>query len=122
MDKRLSSIGNYKLSRDTIGRGSFSRVVLANHIVLNKNVALKVISLDKIKDPYVRKNLFREAKLMEVLSHPNVVPLHEVCFADTFYCLSMDLYEGGCLCNFVMNSPDSKLSESTTKVFFKQIV
>ena len=56
----LSSIGNYKLTPTTLGKGSFSKVVLANHIILNKQVALKVVTLHKIYDPYVSKNLKRE--------------------------------------------------------------
>ena len=66
-----SSIGNYKLTPTTLGKGSFSKVVLANHIILNKQVALKVVTLRKIKDPYVSKNLKREPAIMEKLNHPH---------------------------------------------------
>ena len=47
----LSSIGNYKLTPTTLGKGSFSKVVLANHVILNKQVALKVVIFHKIKEP-----------------------------------------------------------------------
>ena len=81
----LSSIGNYKLTPTTLGKGSFSKVVLANHIILNKQVALKVVTLRKIKDPYVSKNLKRESAIMEKLNHPTIVSLHEVVFVIYFY-------------------------------------
>ena len=71
----LSSIGNYKLTPTTLGKGSFSKVVLANHIILNKQVALKVVTLRKIKDPYVSKNLKREPAIMAKLKHPIIVSL-----------------------------------------------
>ena len=80
-----SSIGNYKLTPTTLGKGSFSKVVLANHVILNKQVALKVVTLHKIKDPYVSKNLKREAAIMAKLNHPNIVSLHEVVSVGDFH-------------------------------------
>ena len=50
-----SSIDNYKLTPTT-----FCNVDLADHVILNKQVALKVVTLHKIKDPCVSKNLKRE--------------------------------------------------------------
>ena len=47
-----SSIDNYKLTPTT-----FCNVDLADHVILNKQVALKVVTLHKIKDPCVSKNL-----------------------------------------------------------------
>ena len=76
--KHFSSIGNYKLTTTTLGKGSFSKVVLADHVILKKQVALKVMTLSKIKDPYVWKTLKREADIMTKLDHPNIVTLHEV--------------------------------------------
>ena len=74
----FSSIGNYKLTTTTLGKGSFSKVALADHVILKKQVALKVVTLSKIKDPYVWKTLRREADIMIKLDHPNIVTLHEV--------------------------------------------
>ena len=59
--------------------------VLTNHVILNKQVALKVVTLHKIKDPYVSKNLKRESAIMEKLNHPTIVSLHEVVFVIYFY-------------------------------------
>ena len=38
--------------------------VLANHVILNKQVALKVATLHKIKEPYVSKNLKQEPAII----------------------------------------------------------
>ena len=72
---RLVSIANYSLSSLTIGEGSFSKVKVARHKVLQKNVAIKLIKKSSIKDPYVLKNLEREAKILGTLQHNNVVRL-----------------------------------------------
>ena len=120
--RRLAAIGNYQLSSITIGKGSFSKVMLANHIILNKNVALKVMSLCKIEDPYVKKNVQREASIMSRLHHPNVVALHEVCSTKDFFCLAMDFYSGGTLCDLVQDHPGGKLEEEQARIYFKQMV
>ena len=74
-----SSIGNYKLTPTT-----FCNVDLADHVILNKQVALKVVTLHKIKDPYVSKNLKREPAML--------VSLQEVVSVGGFYCLVHDFY------------------------------
>ena len=59
---------------------------LADYINLNKQVALKVVTLHKIKDPYVSKNLKREPAML--------VSLKEVVSVGGFYCLVSTL-DGG---------------------------
>ena len=120
--QRLAAIGNYQLSPLVLGKGSFSRVVLAHHVLLKKKVALKVITRSEIKDPYVKKNLWREVSIMLKLNHPNVVSLHEVCSYDNFFCLVMDMYPGGTLCDLLEKHPDGKLGEVQTKSFLSQLV
>ena len=120
--RRLAAIGNYQLSSITIGKGSFSKVVLANHIILKKNVAMKILTLPNIEDPYVIKNINREATIMSKLHHPNVVSLHEVCSIKDFFCLVMDFYPGGNLCDLVQDHPNGKLEEKHARIYFKQMV
>jgi len=105
-----------------IGEGSFSKVELANHAILNMKVALKVIKIVEIEDPYVIKNLKREALVMSKLSHPNVVQLHEVCSHTDFFCLAMDFYPGGTLCDLISNSELGRLEENASKLYFKQLL
>ena len=118
----FSSIGNYKLTPTTLGKGSFSKVVLANHVILNKQVALKVVTLHKIKDPYVSKNLKREPAIMANLSHPNIVSLHEVVSVGDFYCMVLDFYPGGNLCDMIGSQEGYKLEEEVARSLFKQIL
>ena len=120
--RRLAAIGNYQLSSVVLGKGSYSKVEMANHIILNKKVALKVMTLSKIKDPYVMKNLQREASIMSRLSHPHVVALYEVCSSKDFFCLALDFFPGGNLCDLVQDNPNGKLEEEQARIYFKQLV
>jgi len=120
--RKLASIGNYQLESLRLGEGSFSKVELAKHLILNKRLALKVIKVGEIEDQYVKKNLHRESAIMAKLNHPNVVRLYEVCSHVEFFCLAMDYYSGGNLCDLVCQSDSSKIEEKTAKVYFNQIV
>ena len=120
--RKLASIGNYQLMSSRLGEGSFSKVELVNHMILNKRLALKVINMGEIEDPYVRKNLHRESAIMSKLNHPNVVRLYEVCSHVEFFCLAMDHYSGGNLCDLVCESESSKLEEKNARVYYHHIV
>ena len=120
--RKLASVGNYQLMSLRLGEGSFSKVELANHTILNTKVALKVIRLTEIDDPYVIKNLKREALVMSKLSHPNIVQLHEVCSHTEFFCLAMDFYPGGTLCDLVSNSEYGHLEENISKLYFQHLL
>ena len=69
----LDDRGNYKLTSITLS--SFGNVFLADDVILNKQVALKVVTLHKIYDPYVSKNLKREPAIMAKMNHPIIVSL-----------------------------------------------
>ena len=119
-NQRLAAIGNYEVSSLTIGEGSFSKVKIARHRVLEKNVAIKIINLSTIKDPYVSRNLEREAKILSTLTHTNVVRLFEVARCEGFYCLIMEYLPGGSLCDMIQNN--GKIDENTAKRFFGQLI
>ena len=97
-------------------------MVLADHVFLKKQVALKVVSLHKIKDPYVSKNLKREPAIMAKLNHPNIVSLHEVVSVGDFYCMVLDFYPGGNLCDMIGSQKGFKLQEDIARVLFRQIL
>ena len=117
---RLVAIANYTISSLTLGEGSFSKVKVAKHRVLQKNVALKIIKQSSIKDPYVAKHVEREAKILSVLLHNNVVRLFEVAKTNGFYCLAMEYYAGGSVCEVVQAK--GKLPETQARLYFQQLV
>ena len=66
----------YKIRKQPIGKGSFSTVYLGTD-KQNKLVAIKQISLSKIKSSYMDKFL-RELDISMKLDHPNIVKCYEV--------------------------------------------
>ena len=58
-------------------------------------VAMKIIDKKKAQqDPYVAKNFRREAKLLQMVRHPNIVQLFEVIETDTSLYLITELCSG----------------------------
>ena len=91
-------------------------------MITQKEVAIKIIRVDKIKDPYIKKNLQREAKIMTQLDHPNIISLHEVCAFQNIYCLVLDFWPGGSLCDYICQKEAGKLEEVQAQKLFKQIL
>ena len=100
--------------------GAFARIELANHVILKKKVALKIIAIDSKMDPYVKKHLTREAKILLQLNHPNIVKLYEVFSTSALFCLSLEFLSGGSLFDLVVDQ--GRISEEKTRHLFCQLV
>lgn len=68
-------------------------------------VAVKVIDKKKaVQDPYVNKNFRREARLLQMVHHPNILQLLEVVETDNSYYLITELCSGQALYTIMYNS------------------
>ncbi len=77
-----------------LGKGGMGTVYVAFDPDLDRKVALKVLHVGSDR---AQKRLLREARAMAQLSHPNVVPVHEVGTFDGGRFVAMELIEGGTL-------------------------
>ena len=119
-DEEIVSIGNYLLDHTSLGKGTFAKVELATHTLLDRKVALKIIIKSKIKDPYMAKNLTREASLLCRLNHPNIVKLLEVCRATDLYCLVLEFVPGGTLFEHIQSR--GALQEDESRGLCRQLI
>lgn len=122
MSKRKPTIvGNYKFTGKLLGKGNFARVQEAFHEVLGTKVAIKVMDVNSIKEEYVIKNLYREAKIMSKLKHPCIATLFEtIQIHDHIYYLVTEIVNGGDLCTYVKAQKNGKLEERNTRPFAQQ--
>lgn len=82
---------------------------------------MKVIDKKRAKtDPYVRKNLRREGRLLQQVRHPNVVQLLEVLETEHSYYLVTERCAGGDLMEHIARH--KRLEEREVKKFIRQIV
>src|SRR5262245_34735068 len=86
-------IGKYRI-HDRIARGGMGTIFRAHDPVLERPVALKVISTEIEVTDELRGRFFREAQACARLSHPNIVIVYEMGEDDGRLFIVMELLEG----------------------------
>ncbi|MCM1371209.1 MAG: Stk1 family PASTA domain-containing Ser/Thr kinase [Clostridium sp.] len=90
----------YQIIR-TIGEGGMANVYLAHDIILDRDVAVKVLRGDLANDEKFVRRFQREAMSASSLSHPNIVEMYDVGEDDGNYYIVMEYVEGKTLKSLV---------------------
>lgn len=78
-----------------VGRGGMGTVYRAEQIVLERSVALKVLSESRIASPGALERFRRAVRALARLRHPNVVRIDDVGEHDGMPFLVMEWIDGG---------------------------
>src|SRR4029077_3102238 len=89
-----SIIGRYRIVR-RLGQGGFGRFYLARDDDLDRHVAIKVPSPDRISGPDDIEEYQREARALARLDHPRIVPVHDVGRTEDGLCYVVSKYVEG---------------------------
>ncbi|MDR4946337.1 Stk1 family PASTA domain-containing Ser/Thr kinase [Neobacillus cucumis] len=101
--KRLS--GRYKIL-DMIGGGGMANVYLAHDMILDRDVAVKMLRLDFANDEEFIRRFRREAQSATSLAHPNIVNIYDVGEESDLYYIVMEFVDGQTLKQYIQqNSP-----------------
>ena len=114
-DLKTVTLGNYKIQRKSIGKGSFSKIYVGTCILTDEQVAVKIIKKKNVKN---ENNILREIKIMSMIQHANVLCLLDVLVSDNKYYLVMEYCNMGDLKKYMK---DKDLTESQLKYYMKQI-
>ena len=96
-------LGQYHLKK-LVGKGGMGEVYLAEHVLLKRPCAVKVIRHDQTNDPGMLKRFLREVQVTATLTHPNTVQVFDYGQADdgtVFY--AMEFLDGLTLDQMVKN-------------------
>lgn len=105
MDLILPNLGRYRIERE-IGRGGMGIVYAAEDPVLERRVAIKILSQEFAADPQRIGRFRREARVLAALSHSNIASLYSLEEPpDGPPCLVMELIEGRGLEEIVAAGP-----------------
>ncbi|MCP3739046.1 Stk1 family PASTA domain-containing Ser/Thr kinase [Rossellomorea sp. BNER] len=103
--KRLS--GRYKI-QDMVGGGGMANVYLAHDMILDREVAIKMLRLDFANEEEFIKRFQREAQSATSLAHPNIVSIFDVGEEDDLYYIVMEYVDGMTLKQYIQqHSPVS---------------
>ena len=96
--KRIS--GRIKLL-DMIGGGGMANVYLAHDMILDRDVAVKMLRLDFANDEEFIRRFHREAQSATSLTHPNIVNIYDVGEENDLYYIVMEYVEGQTLKQYI---------------------
>lgn len=101
--KRIS--GRYKILK-MIGGGGMANVYLAHDMILDRDVAVKMLRLDFANDEEFIRRFHREAQSATSLAHPNIVSIYDVGEENDLYYIVMEYVDGQTLKQYILqNSP-----------------
>lgn len=96
--KRIS--GRYHILRP-IGGGGMANVFLAEDIILEREVAIKILRFDFVNDIDFIRRFRREAQSASSLDHPNIVSIYDIGEEGDIYYIVMEYVEGMTLKEYI---------------------
>ncbi|MBX7074366.1 MAG: protein kinase [Pirellulales bacterium] len=91
--RRAFYLGRYKLL-DRIGQGGMGVVFKARHAVMDRIVALKVMSRALLDNPHAVARFNREVKTAAALNHPNIITAFDADAVGNTHFLVMEFVDG----------------------------
>ena len=96
--------GRYQITR-LLGRGGMAVVFLAEDLVLERQVAIKVLPPDMTRDAQLVTRFQQEAKTAAKLDHPNIIPIYRVEREGGLVYIVMKYVAGQSLEDLLANGP-----------------
>src|SRR5690625_5070297 len=93
----------YRIKR-RIGGGGMANVYLAHDIILQRDVAIKVLRLEFANDPEFIERFEREAQAATSLFHPNIVSVYDVGEEEDILSIVMEYVDGMTLKEYVLEN------------------
>jgi serine/threonine-protein kinase len=91
--------------RSVLGRGGMGAVVLADDKKLGREVAIKVLPPELVKDPELVQRFEQEARTAARLDHPGIIPIHAVNHVGDLYYFVMRYVRGKALDDVLLAGP-----------------
>nr|WP_106784116.1 Stk1 family PASTA domain-containing Ser/Thr kinase [Lysinibacillus timonensis] len=114
--KRIND--RYKILR-YVGGGGMSNVYLAHDIILNRDVAVKVLRYDSSNEEEFHRRFQREAQSATSLMHPNIVSIYDVGSDEDMHYIVMEYINGKTLKQYI--NEFSPLSPARSVHIMKQL-
>lgn len=110
--------GRYKILQ-LIGGGGMSNVYLAHDIILNRDVAIKILRYDLSNEEELHRRFQREALSATSLTHPNIVSIYDVGEDEDMHYIVMEYIKGKTLKQYIQEF--SPLASARSVHIMKQL-
>ncbi|MCL2304207.1 MAG: protein kinase [Planctomycetaceae bacterium] len=77
-----------------LGAGGMSTVYLAEHTLMQRRVAIKVLPKERLKKAAYLDHFVREAQVIATLDHPNIIRAYDIDREDDIHYIVMEFFEG----------------------------
>ena len=119
MESKINILPNYTI-KDILGKGTFSYVKLAVDNNTGKELAIKILEKNRVKNKRDSQRIEREINLVKKISHLNIVKVFDVKEDNEKYYILMEYCENGELFNLILQK--HKLSEDEAAYYYYQII
>lgn len=114
-------IGNYIIT-EHLGGGSFGRIYRGKHLYFtNRMVAIKILHLTYLSSPQERENFMQEAQFLEMLKHPNILPIYDVGIDEGFPYLVAEFAPQGSLRDYLQRQKPKVLPQQEVLTVLTQV-
>lgn len=103
-----SLFGNYRILAE-IACGAFGCVYYASHLYLPRFAAVKLLHARRLDSVRERNRFMQEARFLELLKHPHILPIYEFGISDQLPYLAAEYAPGGSLYELLNNQPQHRL-------------
>lgn len=111
---------NYKIL-EKIGEGGMGTVYKAQHLSLNRTIAIKSLNKNFSSNSEIISRFKNEAKILSDLQHPNIITLYDYIEDETGYYLIMEYFEGMTLEYYIRNVIHA-IPETQAILIFEQLL
>eukprot|EP00884_Botryococcus_braunii_P009519 jgi/Botrbrau1/18569/Bobra.0367s0014.3 len=117
-DESSVFLSQYRL-KQVLGIGAFGKVRLAEHVITQHKVAVKILDLPDLRRRDLEAKVRKEMSIMGSLVHPHIVRLYELIETDQRWYAVMEYGEKGELFDYLQTG---KLEESEARRLFQQLI
>jgi serine/threonine protein kinase len=112
----LAKLGPYQLL-SLLGVGGMAEIYRAHDPRLDREVAIKVLPFDLARQPGFLERFRREARVVAMLDHPNIMPIYDFGDENGVLYVVMPLIEGGTLRDRIVKRGTCTLRETVSILY-----
>ena len=106
--------------KETIGKGTFSRVKLGINNETKEKVAIKILEKKKLQNKDDLERAMREIEILKQLDNSNIIKTNEIFETKNKYYLIMEFCENGELFNYIVKR--KRLNDFESSYFYYQLI